>query len=178
MGWLWGSSNDAKSSSPSGGDPLRHLDPSLRDFLKKESPVKYSDSNPPAPKQPAPTPQIQAQVSQPQSTASDTKPSVPSQSLYQDGRYAHLWATYQPQAVFEAEAKSDADKINDVIEGYKHRKAEIGRAALENCSLEQWEVNECFKNGGVTARMTMCRAENRKFERCYLMQAVSLYCLQ
>jgi hypothetical protein len=62
--------------------------------------------------------------------------------------------------------------VNDVLEGYKQRRAEIGRAALENCALEQGDVNECFKNGAWAERLALCRAQNRKLERCYLMQSV------
>jgi hypothetical protein len=175
MGWFWGSSdsNDDKNSQ----DPLRNLDPSLRDFLAKESPVKYGSSNPPAaPKSaPAPTPSTESRYTAPQpSTQEGTGPKVPAKSLYKDGRYADLWKTYQSQAEAEAESKSDAEKIADVLEGYKYRKAEIGRAALENCALEQWQVNDCFRNGGWASRLTMCRTENRELERCYLMQAVCL----
>lgn len=72
----------------------------------------------------------------------------------------------------DAEGKSDQEKINDVLEGYNQRKANIGRAALENCALEQDAVNECFRSGGVKARLTMCRAENRQLDRCYVVQAV------
>lgn len=176
MGWFWGSSdsNDGKKSQ----DPLRDLDPSLREFLAKESPVKYNPSNPTQPAAAAPIPSKPAVKPSPapskQSPDVDT-PKAPPQSLYQDGRYAHLWKTYQSQSDVESESKSDQEKINDVLEGYKQRKAEIGRAALENCTLEQWQVNECFRNGGWTSRLTLCRTENRELERCYMMQAVSKY---
>jgi hypothetical protein len=175
MGWFWGAS-DSNRSDDSSKDPFRNLDPTLRDFLAKESPVKYSSSNPPAHAQPAPssasrTEQQPTPRNQSEDVA-DTAAQAPPQSLYKDGRYAHLWSTYQPQAEVEAAFKSDAEKINDVIDGYKQRKAEIGRAALENCALEQWDVNECFRNGGISSRLTMCRTENRKFERCYTVQAV------
>jgi hypothetical protein len=176
MGWFWGISEDDKASS-SQQDPLRNLDPGLRDFLAKESPIKYSSSNPPATPT---TPQRQSRpleskpVQSAKETSTGSTPKVPRESLFKDGRYAHLWSTYKPQNEVENEAKSDAEKINDVLEGYKYRKAEIGRAALENCALEQWDVNECFRSGGIKQRLTMCRAENKKFERCYLMQAVSL----
>ena len=175
MGWFWGSS-DSKDGNKS-QDPLRGLDPSLRDFLKKESPVKYSSSNPPAAPEtaPAPKPSTENRSAAPAHGAGeDTEPKVPPQSLFKDGRYAHLWKTYQSQSEAEAEGKSDQEKINDVLEGYKYRKAEIGRAALENCALEQWQVNECFRNGGWASRLTMCRTENRELERCYLMQSVRL----
>jgi hypothetical protein len=172
MGWFWGSSkyDDGQKSQ----DPLRNLDPSLRDFLAKESPIKYNPSTPN--RQPSATP------TSTKSTSTSSAPSLPAeadtskapaQSLYQDGRYAHLWKTYQSQSDVESESKSDQEKINDVLEGYKQRKAEIGRAALENCALEQWQVNECFRNGDWSSRLTLCRTENRELERCYLMQAVS-----
>lgn len=169
MGWFWGAS-DAQKPQGSTEDPLRNLDPSLRDFLVKESPIKYNVSNPSQSENHAPHPEPASKS--PQTSSTDDKPAVPRESLYQDGRYAHLWASYRPLAEVENEAKSDAEKIQDVLEGYKYRKAEIGRAALENCALEQWDVNECFRHGGIKQRLTMCRTENRKFERCYLMQAV------
>ena len=178
MGWFWGGSDNNKSNSSS-DNPLNNLDPALRDFLTRESPVKYSSTNPPAPSQgqptPLPEPDHQSAPS-PQSPETNTESTskAPSQSLFKDGRYAHLWSTYVPQAELESATKSDAEKINDVLEGYKQRKAEIGRAALENCALEQWDVNECFKNGGWASRLTLCKTENRKLERCYLMQAVCL----
>jgi hypothetical protein len=173
MGWFWGSS-DSKDGDKS-QDPLRDLDPSLRDFLAKESPVKYGTSNSPAASQPVPAakPSPQSRPTDPApGSQEDTEPKVPPQSLFKDGRYAHLWKTYQSQSQTEAESKSDQEKINDVLEGYKYRKAEIGRAALENCALEQWQVNDCFVNGGWASRLTMCRTENRELERCYTMQAV------
>lgn len=174
MGWFWGSSSGDKQS-PSGEDPLRHLDPELREFLSKESPVKYSSSNPPAPAQDSTFARAESTYS-PTSNIPQPVPEkgskVPAASLYKDGRYAHLWSTYQSQQELESAAKSDAEKINDVLEGYKYRKAEIGRAALENCALEQWDVNECFRSGSLSARATMCRQENKKLDRCYNMQAV------
>ena len=169
MGWFWGSSDHNNSKK----DAFQDLDPSLRDFLKKESPVKYE----PAPAKPIPPPPLVA----PQAKQSDSavnpdrnsKPGVPPQSLFPDGRYAEYWTSYRPQADIEAEVKTDQEKITDVIEGYKYRKSEIGRAALENCALEQWDVSECFKHGGWASLMTMCRVENRKFDRCFMMQSVS-----
>lgn len=174
MGWFWGSSDSGDANKSK--DPLRDLDPSLRDFLKKESPIKYNDSNPPAeptprPGPPSPSPEpVSASPSVP--SAAEEEPRVPKESLFADGRYAHLWKTYESQESVENANKSDQEKITDVLEGYKYRKAEIGRAALENCANEQWDVNDCFRNGSWGSRLTMCRAENRKLERCYMVQAV------
>lgn len=165
MGWFWGSSSSENESKAQ--DPLRDLDPGLRAFLARESPVKYNS--------PSPAPPVTTTTTSPPPPQHDAGPSsVPRESLFPDGRYAHLWKTYHAQNQIEAEGKSDQEKINDVLEGYNQRKAEIGRAALENCALEQADVNECFRTGGVKARLTMCREENRKLDRCYLMQAVWL----
>jgi hypothetical protein len=177
MGWFWGSSDSGNTGS-SPDDPLRNLNPELREFLAKESPVKYNSSNPATPSEPTPTqvqqPEHRAAVGErPSGNRAENEPRVPSKSLFQDGRYAELWATYRPLDEVDAATKSDSEKINDILEGYKYRKAEIGRAALENCALEQWDINECFKSGGWASRMQMCRSENRKLERCYTMQAVS-----
>ena len=164
MGWLWGSSKSPDS------DPLRDLDPSLRDFLAKESPVKYTPASPP------PTTTTEANPSTTTATG-ETTPStststVPPESLYQDGRYAHLWTSYKSLAAIEAESKSDQEKLQDILEGYKERKAAIGRAAVENCVEEQMAVQECYETGRWRDRLTMCRAESRGFERCYTMQSV------
>ena len=178
MGWLWGSNNNA-SSTKSDGDPLRNLDPSLRDFLEKESPVKYRTTRAPPQTASPLIPATRSENPQSQNTTATTKsspesstPAIPPPTLYPDGRYAHLWSTYKPISEIENASKTDQEKLLDVLNAFKERKAEIGRAALENCALEHIAIDECFRNGGVKARMTMCRAENRELERCYAMQSV------
>jgi len=174
MGWFSSSKPDSSSTSPS-ADPLRNLDPELRAYLEQESPVKYKPTSappPPPPPPPEPSPPKPALSTLPTSINPASSVSVPSQSLYPDGRYAHLWTTYRPLAEVENETKTDQEKLLDVLDGYKQRKADIGRAALENCALEQQAITDCFKSGGVKARMTMCRQENREFERCYTLQSV------
>lgn len=171
MGWLdslWGRRSD---------DPLQDFDPKVREFLRKESPVKYDGSNP---KQDGQGQQPVAGESGAATTPNDqtakgesASSSVPKESLYQDGRYAHLWKTYRPLGEVENETKSDHEKLQDVLDSFKSRKAAIGQAALENCSEEQLDWNNCMKSGSLRARMTMCRDEVRKFERCYNMQSVS-----
>ncbi|KAI9682086.1 MAG: hypothetical protein M1817_000140 [Caeruleum heppii] len=189
MSWLWGSPSEGKKKP----DPRRDLDPSLRAFLEKESPVKYESSSPSASPPPSATrPKYSDQISglsqassssssKPTDASSPSSPSsntaVPTQSLFPDGRYAHLWSTYTPLATVEASNKSDQDRLMDLLEGYKHRKAEIGRAAIENCSLEQIAVSDCFRAGGTVARLTMCRDDNRKLNRCYMMQVKFLKAL-
>ncbi|KAI1649991.1 uncharacterized protein F4817DRAFT_301417 [Daldinia loculata] len=162
MGW-W----DSLWASSSNNDPLRKLDPKLREFLERESPVKYSaaqESQPRAKEEQAAT--TIREVEEKQKKA----PVVPKESQFQDGRYAHLWKTYRPLAEIEAETKSDHEKLMDVLEGYKERKSQIGKAALENCALEQVDWRQCMANPTMTERMTMCRDQIRKFEKCYMTQ--------
>jgi hypothetical protein len=167
MGWwhsLWGSNTT--------DDPLRKLDPKLREYLEKESPVKYTSSQ--TRQQSQARPSLPHDVPESDSIEGDRQQatSVPRESQFQDGRYAHLWKNYRPLAEIEAETKSDQEKIMDVLEGYKERKNQIGRAALENCALEQVDWRRCMSSPSVTERFTMCRAEVKKFERCYNMQTV------
>ncbi|KAK6074201.1 autophagy protein [Seiridium cupressi] len=165
MGWwhsLWGSNTT--------DDPLQKLDPKLREYLEKESPVKYMPSQPPSQSQTKPTTSLSPHELQSLQSEQEQQPSVPRESQFQDGRYAHLWKSYKPLAQIEAETKSDQEKIMDVLEGYKERKSQIGKAALENCALEQVDWRQCMSNPNITERFTMCRAEIKKFERCYNMQ--------
>lgn len=162
MGWFW-----ERSAPASNGDPLRDLDPSLRDFLDKESPVKYKPAAPSTP----PTSTTTSATELNASPLPSSTPIVPKQSLYQDGRYAHLWKDYRPQVEIEAEAKSEQEKLSDVLEGYKERKVQIATAAVENCSFEQEAIDNCFDHGPYMDRLLMCRPENRAFERCYVMQS-------
>jgi DNA-binding transcriptional regulator YdaS (Cro superfamily) len=169
MGWLdsiWGRRSD---------DPLQDFDPKVREFLKRESPVKY-DKKPSQHGQNPVAQQALAAAATPAERAASNEPApnaVPRESLYPDGRYAHLWKTYRPLGEIESETKSDHEKLQDVLDAFKSRKAAIGAAALENCAEEQLDWNNCMKSGSMRARMTMCRDEVRKFERCYNMQSVS-----
>lgn len=179
MGWFDGL-RGSDSSSGSSSSPLAKLDPKLREFLEKESPLKYQQQQEEERKQQKQQQQIQSQQSQhsvqPPTTVS-SQPAVPSESLYQDGRYADLWKTYRPLASVEADTKSEHERLMDILDAYKDRRAQIGRTALENCALEQIEWNECIKNGPLSSRMTMCHEEMKKFERCYNMQSVRLHLL-
>ncbi|KAI0015599.1 hypothetical protein F4780DRAFT_773425 [Xylariomycetidae sp. FL0641] len=192
MGWLdsiWPSSSGAD-------DPLRKLDPKLREFLEKESPVKYQSGSgsggggaAAAPTNKADddddrtaarlTPTTAAATTPPSAatpttTTTDAEakqhPGVPPESQFPDGRYAHLWRTYRPQAEVEAAAQSDHERLMDVLEAFKERRAAIGRAALENCALEQADWRACMAAPSMGERFTMCRDQVRRFERCYMTQ--------
>ncbi|PHH88212.1 hypothetical protein CDD83_7835 [Cordyceps sp. RAO-2017] len=160
MGWLSSIFGSEKSS-----DPLSKLDPKLREFLEKESPVKYEPST--RTQSSAASRDDAQKIVQ----AEATKPAVPSESLYQDGRYAYLWKNYRSLSQVEAETATEQEKLTNVIEGFKGRKAALGRAALENCALQQEEWVNCMKSGAWEDRLQMCRHQVRRFERCYSMQS-------
>ncbi|KAI0505662.1 hypothetical protein F5B22DRAFT_626774 [Xylaria bambusicola] len=166
MGWwdsLW-------ASTTSADDPLRKLDPKLREFLEKESPVKYSNGNAPSAPKSSDAGSLIPNTEHGSEGESNSKPAVPKESQFQDGRYAHLWKSYRSLAEVEAETKTDHEKLMDILEGYKERKAQIGRAALENCALEQVDWRTCMTNPSMSERLTMCRDQVKKFERCYMTQ--------
>ena len=171
MGLLWGSGN-----SSNGQD---QLDPSLRDFLKKEAPTGPKPSLPPAPKEkPTESPTQTQSQSQPQTQTDAQKPVVPPQSQFQDGRYADLWKNYTPQNIIDDRGKSEQDRLRDLVDAYNDRKASIGRVAMENCALEYMEQFECFRNPkSWWSAGTMCIAESRKFNRCYDIQSKFLKAL-
>ncbi|KAJ4023230.1 hypothetical protein NW752_003691 [Fusarium irregulare] len=146
MGWISSIMGTDKSA-----DPLAKLDPSLRDFLEKESPLKYPANQPTNPPQATQQPSnFDAAVTELQTP----KPAAPSASLYQDGRYAHLWKNYRPLAEIEAETATDHEKLMGVLEAYKERKEAIGKAALENCAeyQEEWRFLRALGHGSVVGR--------------------------
>lgn len=163
-------------------DPLKKLDPELRQFLEKESPVKYQSTSNNSPSNAAGDPpsvkdalaSLEAQKQQLDKQSEQDGGAVPSQSLYQDGRYAHLWKNYRPQAQVEAEAMSEHDKLMSVLDGYNERKSQITRVAMENCAEAQEEWINCMKHGEWKDQLQMCRHQVRNFEKCYTMQSVRL----
>ncbi|OCK84303.1 hypothetical protein K432DRAFT_378708 [Lepidopterella palustris CBS 459.81] len=171
MGW-WSSSSDK--------DAVDKLDPSLREFLDKESSVEYTPRPPPQtpkPVTPYTQPPQQAQPSQKSPPADDFTPKVPPQSLFPDGRYAHLWKTYEPQSAIEARGKTDQEKLADIVDTYNDRKSNIGRIAQENCAVEHMAIQDCLKAGKFSKLMMLCREENQAFNRCYELQSKFLKAL-
>lgn len=161
MGWFWGDSNN---------DPVKKLDPGLREYLEQETPDKYV----PAPdvKQPASTP---TQLPESQESTDTSKPKVPAASLFQDGRYADLWKTYKPPAAVEE--NTGVRGAERVIAKHKERGDTVQRAAMENCAMEHEALTYCFQTGNwrkqLESRLTMCSAENATFSRCFTTQSVS-----
>lgn len=186
MGWFWDTKPN-NNSDGSNGDAYSKLDPSLRDFLDKQTPLT-SEENQTKPNLQAPL-SSNTQPEQPyraqfgftesvpnvnqQNSAStqEDKPAVPPESLFQDGRYAHLWKNYRPQSEILAATQTDQDKLASIYDSLSNRKAAIGRAALENCIEEQMAEKFCYSHGSVKQRLTMCRKESREFHRCFSMQS-------
>ena len=184
MGWLWSSSGSGNRSnsgsnggSGSGAASPDQLDASLRDFLSREAPTGPRPSLPSLPAKK--TTEVPTQAA----TQSDSQPApessaVPPESLFQDGRYAHLWKNYTPQDILTDRSKSDQDRLRDLVDAYNDRKASIGRVAMENCALEYMEQFECFRHPPTWfSAGTMCNAESRRFNRCHEMQSKFLKAL-
>lgn len=164
MGWLWGSNSETSNE-------VKNLDPSLRDFLNKQT------SKPVASEPKPETPYVdQVKALSPLSTE-DSTPKVPPQSQFQDGRYAQLWKNYKPLAQIEDATKSDQQRMRDLMEEQEAKKAFLGMMALENCALEQWAEQECLNGPASVSRALLCRAENRSFSRCFETQSKLLKAL-
>ncbi|OOQ86722.1 hypothetical protein PEBR_22112 [Penicillium brasilianum] len=168
MGWFWGDNKN---------DPVKKLDPGLREFLEQETPDKYV----PAPdlKQPSPTPTpAHSPDSQESDESSNSK--VPAASLYQDGRYADLWKTYKPPSNVDSSTPG-VRGAERVIEKNKERGDTVHRAAMENCALEHEALTFCFQTGNwkkqIEARLTLCSSENATFSRCFQTQSKFLQAL-
>lgn len=160
MGWFW---NDSAASGPA-KDPFHRLNPDVREFLLRESPLK------PAPA-PAPTPT--ASTAAEPTLSSPSQPTTPSKY---GNRYADIWEQYRSPHAQEA-TRSAQEQLSDIIQAYKWRKGAIGRAALENCADQQTALYNCYQNGTVRERMTTCSAYNHKLQNCYMTQAVCFFLL-
>lgn len=152
MGWFW---NDSTTSGSSTKDPFHRLNPDVREFLLRESPLKPA---------PAPTPAPTSTTAEPTSE----HPTTPSK--YGD-RYADIWEQYRSPHEQET-ARSAQEQLSDIIQAYKWRKGAIGRAALENCADQQSALYTCYQHGGVRDRFTTCSAYSHKLQDCYMTQAV------
>ncbi|KAL3466440.1 hypothetical protein BJX64DRAFT_228546 [Aspergillus heterothallicus] len=176
MGWFWGSSK--------ADDPVKQLDPGLREYLEHEAPQKY------VPAQSTPTVEAQTQTSKPVSASQkdSSTTAVPSRSLFPDGRYADLWKTYKPPAedndpvVGSKEQKlSAAQGVQQMNDRRKQRRDTIANVASENCAVEREAAYRCFEKGSfwerIVSRTTMGHEENKAFNRCYATQAKFLQAL-
>lgn len=171
--WFWGTSSKSK-------DPVKDLDPSLRDFLEKESPKSHSSTPkeipswlsqaekqsglPPSDPFPAP-PQPQ-----PADSPHADKPKVPPESVFQDGRYAHLWKTYKPLHEIEEKSKTTSDRLHDIHDIHSARKASTSQAARENCVEYEAAYLDCLSTTTWNSKMFMCTTEQRALSRCVDMQ--------
>ena len=164
MDWFWN-----QWSGPKKNDPVDKLDPGLKEFLKEQKPTKYETAPPPAPEA---APIEKKEVELPDTNKVFEDRPLPKESLYQDGRYSHLWKTYTPQAEVEAHHSTPTRRIYDA---HKDRRQMVSHAALENCAMEQESLMKCFDTGDwkqrAYARATLCNKEDNQFLRCYQLQS-------
>jgi hypothetical protein len=171
MPWYWwgGQSNQS--------DPTRSLDPSLKDFLDQQQPRPYRPAEAPRTVE-EPKKEPTSEVVLPDTNKSHEDRPVPKESLFQDGRYAHIWKTYTPQAEIDSTTTTAVDRITAAK---KNRKRATHRAALENCAFEEEIRQECLNGQNVTSRFrakaTMCNTETKQYTRCYTLQSKFLEAL-
>jgi len=161
-------------------DPLSKLDPELRKFLEQEapkpSPPQHFTSAPSTNSTPAFVDQLQKsqQSKQSQSIPHDA-PKVPPQSQFQDGRYAHIWKTYQPTS--DTASMSDGEVLQNLTKSFQWRKQEISKVALENCAFEAIAEQDCWKSGSLGQKLRLCGDETKALNRCTTLQAKFLQAL-
>lgn len=169
MGWFWG-------SKPNKSDPTESLSPELRDFLATQQPRPYVPAEPSSPAPDIP-PEVKP-VELPDTNKTYEERSLPKESLFQDGRYTHLWKTYVPQSEIAAATSTPVERI---LAARKDRRSMIQRAAMENCAFEHELQLNCLHAGDLAnrarARLTLCRQEAKAFNRCFQLQAKFLQAL-
>lgn len=172
MGWLWGGRNNQS-------DPAKSLDDDLKQFLNEQQPRPYVPADPPptAEEKITTIPQSSEQAVPPSNESLEEK-ALPRESLFQDGRYKHIWKTYVPQNEITIATSTPVERV---LEAKKERRQSIHKAALENCAFEEDIQQNCFKGGSwadkMKGRMTMCHEETKAFNRCYTLQAKFLQAL-
>lgn len=171
MPWYWwGGKSDQN-------DPTKSLDPSLKDFLDKQQPRPYVPAETPKrTEQPKVESTLEAVL--PDTNKTYEERPVPKESLFQDGRYAHLWKTYTPQQAIVSTTQTPVERITAAK---KNRKRALHRAALENCAFEEEIRQDCLNGQNVTNRFrataTLCNDETKQYTRCYTLQSKFLEAL-
>ena len=163
MSWFWG------GGSKKDDDPTQSLNPELKQFLKDQQPRPYAptERTTPEPAKPNRDP-----IVLPDTNLEDEHRPLPQESLFQDGRYKHLWNTYVPQDNVTAATSTTVERI---VSAKKDRKQLISRAAFENCAFEEELAKTCWTKGTKAERAralaTMCNKEQKNFNRCFTLQS-------
>lgn len=170
MPWFWGRGDQ--------DDPAKSLDPDLKKFLDEQETTTYQPVEPPVkPQRPSNT-YVGAPESDLDPDADPADRPLPKESLYQDGRYKHLWKTYIPQAELIA---STTNPLEKVIAQRKERTNSVIKAAMENCAFENELQRLCLGGPGFTSsiksKLTMCAEETKTYHRCYSLQSKFLHAL-
>lgn len=167
MPWFWWGSKNEET-------PTSALNPELKKFLEEQQPRPYETSETPKPAQAA----IEAKRKEPE--LPDTNKihedrGVPPESLYQDGRYAHLWKTYTPTTEITAQTTTPMERM---YQARKDRTKSIHRTALENCAFEEEVRQQCLGSVTMASRfLNLCNDETKQYTRCYQLQAKFLQAL-
>jgi hypothetical protein len=158
--------------SSSTEDKTQNLDRDLKQFLESEARIQQQKDEEIKRKEaakPPPKPLVQ----QLEESTSKEPAALPLE--FKDGRYAHLWKTYQPPDSIAT--MSTNEKIKEMKDRTFDRDATVKYVASENCALEAEAEGDCFNRMGFREKMTMCRKESRALERCLMLQVKFLRAL-
>ncbi|TGZ79659.1 hypothetical protein EX30DRAFT_342281 [Ascodesmis nigricans] len=132
-------------------DSFYNFDPWMKDFLEKEAPIKPSRHDP----------------ALPHNKNQNINPAR--FSKYGD-KYADIWAQYKTPEEIDAEYRTPAVAVNDVLQSYKNRKIQIGKASMENCVFQQDLLYQCYADGTIKGgfkKMSGCTEERAAFDDCF-----------
>ncbi|EPS42196.1 hypothetical protein H072_3847 [Dactylellina haptotyla CBS 200.50] len=182
MGWLWsssGSSSDGdKPKTQDTRTAISNLDPSLQDYFKSSTPKDKPTIPAPEPEQlPTPTILSPEENGRPRESVRREYAETPaphSRSSYGD-RYADYWATYKGSEGTKVD--SNDMRMRDFVNGWKQMRQNISAAASENCSIEEIELHDCYRNGTWSQRVRMCTEQSQKLSKCLNQQTEFLKAL-
>lgn len=190
MPWFWTSTSNTDNAFDS-------LDANSRDFLRKTPSIPTSRSSNPTTnttssrttadsftsKQAFPYSSTVSAESPANNAASD----LPSQTLFPDGRYAHLWSTYHPPPLSGNPLTSSSnpstpviteitpqEQLSSLLSVYRNKRSTSHKAALSNCVLEHIAEIECLTTSSIYNKIKGCSTETKQFTRCFTLQGKML----
>ena len=72
---------------------------------------------------------------------------------------------------------TEQDRLHDIADEYKAKERWLSETAQENCVFEALAQRNCYQNGSIAKRMTLCREESQAVERCLSMNTKFLKAL-
>lgn len=79
-----------------------------------------------------------------------------------------------PKSKKEPELK---DELSELVHNVKSRKSQVNAAAVFNCALAEYEVNQCFTTGSWWDKSKLCDVQKAAFWKCLEGNKKALYIL-